>query len=165
MYFETVSAVEVFLAISFQWRSFLYCVFYLGLICLWQRFKEIDIAFSVASQYYFFLFCYQLFAFYFLRWQLQDHVCPSGSDGKESACNAGDLGLIPGSGSSPGEGNGNPLQYSCLENSMDRGAWELQSIGSKELDTNEWLILWLFSCCGARGLGYRLLGRSCCTQA
>ena len=47
----------------------------------------------------------------------------SGSDGKVSACSAGDLGLIPGSGRSPGEGNGNPLQYSCLENSMDRGAW------------------------------------------
>ena len=44
------------------------------------------------------------------------------SVGKESACNTGDLGLIPGSGRSPGEGNGNPLQYSCLENSMDRGA-------------------------------------------
>ena len=40
-----------------------------------------------------------------------------------SACNAGDLGLIPGSGRSPGEGNGNPLQYSCLENPMDGGAW------------------------------------------
>ena len=40
-----------------------------------------------------------------------------------SACNAGDLGLIPGSGRSPGEENGNPLQYSCLENSMDRRAW------------------------------------------
>ena len=48
---------------------------------------------------------------------------PGGSDGKESACSAGDLGLIPGSGRSPGEGNGNPLQYSCLENSMDGGAW------------------------------------------
>ena len=47
---------------------------------------------------------------------------PGGSDGKESACNVGDLGSIPGSGRSPGEGNGNPLQYSCLENSMDRGA-------------------------------------------
>ena len=48
---------------------------------------------------------------------------PGGSDTKGSACNAGDLGLIPGSGRSPGEGNGNPLQYSCLENPMDRGAW------------------------------------------
>ena len=48
---------------------------------------------------------------------------PGGSDGKESACNAGDLGLIPGSGRSPEERNGNPLQYSCLENPMDRGAW------------------------------------------
>ena len=49
-------------------------------------------------------------------------VC-DGSDGKESACNAGDPGLIPGSGRSPGEGNGNPLQFSCLENAMHRGAW------------------------------------------
>ena len=49
---------------------------------------------------------------------------PGGSDGKESACNAGDMGSIPGSGRSPGEGNGNPLQYSCLENAMDRGAWK-----------------------------------------
>jgi len=49
---------------------------------------------------------------------------PGSSDGKESACNAGDLGLIPGSGRSPGEGNGYPLQYSCLEYSMDRGAWQ-----------------------------------------
>ena len=47
----------------------------------------------------------------------------NGSDGKESACNAGDLGSIPGSGSSPGEGNGNPLQYSCLENPMDGRTW------------------------------------------
>ena len=48
---------------------------------------------------------------------------PGGSDGKESACNAGDQGWIPGSGRSSGEGNGYPLQYSCLENFMDRGAW------------------------------------------
>ena len=44
--------------------------------------------------------------------------------GKESVCNVGDLGLIPKLGRSPGEENGNPLQYSCLENSMDRGAWQ-----------------------------------------
>ena len=49
---------------------------------------------------------------------------PGGSDGKESACNAGDSGLIPGLGSSPGEGNGSAFQYSCLENSVDRGAWQ-----------------------------------------
>ena len=48
---------------------------------------------------------------------------PGGSNGKESACNAGDLDLIPGSGRSPGEGKGDPLQCSCLDNSMDRGAW------------------------------------------
>ena len=48
---------------------------------------------------------------------------PGGSDGKESTCNAGDSGSIPGSGRFPGEGNGYPLQCSCLENPMDRGAW------------------------------------------
>ena len=48
---------------------------------------------------------------------------PGGSDGKATSCNAGDLGSILGSGRSLGEGNGNPLQYSCPENSMDRGAW------------------------------------------
>ena len=48
---------------------------------------------------------------------------PDSSEGKESACNAGDLDSIPGSGPFSGEGNGNPFQYSCLENSMDREAW------------------------------------------
>ena len=49
---------------------------------------------------------------------------PHSSVGKESACNAGDLGLIPGDGRSPGKRNGNPLQYPCLEKPMDRGAWQ-----------------------------------------
>ena len=49
---------------------------------------------------------------------------PGGSDYKESDCNAGDTGLIPRSGRSTGEGNGNPLQYSCLENPMNKGAWQ-----------------------------------------
>ena len=62
---------------------------------------------------------------------------PGGSVGKESACNAGDLDSIPGSGRSPGEGNGYSLQYSCLGNPMDRGAWWLgvarvgQGLGTK----------------------------------
>ena len=54
---------------------------------------------------------------------------PHSSVGKESACNAGDLGSIPGSGRSPGEGNGNALQYSSLENPMDRGAWQATGHG------------------------------------
>ena len=58
---------------------------------------------------------------------------PGGSDGKASAYNAGDPGSIPGSGRSPGEGNGNPLQYSCLENPMDGGACGLQSMGSQRV--------------------------------
>ena len=61
-----------------------------------------------------------------------------GSDGKESSCNVGDPGLIPGSGRSPGEGNGNPLQYSWLENPMHRVAcWVNSPWGHKELDTTE----------------------------
>ena len=51
-------------------------------------------------------------------------VFPGGSDGKESACNVGDLGSVPRLGRSPGGGHGNPLGYSCLENLMDRGAWQ-----------------------------------------
>ena len=83
-----------------------------------------------------------------LAWHLDlDHVnCQSsvtwglpwwcGSVGKESACSAGDLGLIPGLGRFFGEGNGNPLQYSCLENATDRGVWwATESMGSQESDT------------------------------
>ena len=58
-----------------------------------------------------------------LRKVVAQNSFPRSSDGKEPACNAGDLGSIPGSGRSAGEGNGNPLQYSCLENPMDKGAW------------------------------------------
>ena len=61
---------------------------------------------------------------------------PGGSDGKESACNVGDPGSVPGLGRSSGVGNGNPLQYSCLENFMDRGVWWTTVHGvSKESDT------------------------------
>ena len=60
------------------------------------------------------------------KYHILMHICgfPHSSVGKSSACNAGDSGLIPGSGRFPGAGNGNPLQYSCLENPMDRGAWQ-----------------------------------------
>ena len=65
---------------------------------------------------------------------MQRHIMdfPGGSDGKASAYNAGDLGSVPGSGRSPGEGNGNPLQYSCLENPMDGGAWKAAVRGVAE---------------------------------
>ena len=59
---------------------------------------------------------------------------PGGSDGKESSCNAGNLHWMPGSGRFPGEGNGNPLQYSCLENSMDRVARRATVRGLQETD-------------------------------
>ena len=70
---------------------------------------------------------------YMMEWDF-----PGGSDGKVSVYNAGDLGSIPGLGRFPGEGNGNPLQYSCLENPMDGGAWcRLLSMGLKESGTTE----------------------------
>ena len=62
---------------------------------------------------------------------------PDGSDGKESACNVGDLGLIPGLGRSPGGGLGNPLQNSCLENPTDRRAWRATVHEDAESDTTE----------------------------
>ena len=79
---------------------------------------------------------------------------PGSSFGKESACDAGDLGSIPRSGRSPGEQNGNPLQYSCPENSMDRGAWSQKSWTrlidyhfhfQGSLQCVEWLWLWPFT--------------------
>ena len=60
---------------------------------------------------------------------------PGGSDGKESACNAGDPVSIPGLGRSPGERNSNPLKYSCLGNSMDRGAWGTTAHGVEKSQT------------------------------
>ena len=62
-----------------------------------------------------------------------------GSDGKASACNVGDLSSIPGSGRSPGKGNGNPLEYSCLEDPMDGGVWWATVHGVTESDTTEQL--------------------------
>ena len=96
---------------------------------------------------------------------------PSGSDGKESTCNAEDPGSISGLRSSPGERNGNPLQYSCLENPMDRGAWWATVHAVAELDRTEPLTLnflkerifafttWLT---GARGLTFSLSWHSTC---
>ena len=68
---------------------------------------------------------------------------PGGSDGKVSVYNVGDLGSMPGLGRFPGEGNGNPLQYSCLENPMDGGAWcRLLSMGSQEMATHSSVLAW-----------------------
>ena len=66
---------------------------------------------------------------------ISERGSPGGSDGKESACNAGDPGLIPGSGRSLGGGNGNPLQYSCLGNTMNRGAWKATVLGVAKSQT------------------------------
>ena len=71
--------------------------------------------------------CFQISQFMFDSSSLSKYLTimgfPGGSEDKASACNVGDLGSIPGSGRSAGEGNGNPLQYTCLENPMDRKAW------------------------------------------
>ena len=83
----------------------------------------------------------------------RSNICfPGGSDGEEHTCNTGDSGLIPRSGRSPRRGNGYPFQYSCLENFVDRGAWQATGVhgGRKELDTTERLtlsLLHLFSHC------------------
>ena len=73
---------------------------------------------------------------FFLSHHFIYHYFPGDSDGKVSAYNTGDPGSILGSGRPPGEGNGNPLQCSCLENPMDRGAWGLQSIGLQRVGHN-----------------------------
>jgi len=70
----------------------------------------------------------------FYVWKVINCYFPGSTSSKESACNLGDPSLIPGLGRSPREGNGNPLQYSCLENSMDRGAWQAIGHGVTELD-------------------------------
>ena len=75
--------------------------------------------------------------FFFFNWG-NSHGIPGGSDNKESACNSGDMSSVPGSGRSPGEGEGYPLQYSCLENSLDRGGLaDYSPWDCKELDTTE----------------------------
>ena len=78
---------------------------------------------------------------------------PGGSDGKESACNAGDPGSIPGWGNSPEDGNGYPLQYSCLENSVDREACRLQSMGSQRAG-HDW---------ATNPFTFKVLGRDFCS--
>ena len=78
------------------------------------------------------------------------------SVGKESGCNAGDLGSIPGSGRSPGEGNGNPLQYSCLENPMDKGPWQATVLRVARIRHDLWLNHHTFSSFSSY-LGYLLL--------
>ena len=73
------------------------------------------------------------------------HATTLGSSvGKESACSAGDLGSIPGLGRSPGGGNGNPLQYPCLDNLVDRGAWWVAVHGVAESGTTEWLTIYVY---------------------
>ena len=73
----------------------------------------------------------------FVRIKMQSRMPhPSGSDSKESACNVGNPGSVSGLGRSPGEGNDNPLQYSGLENSMDRGAWQATVIGLQRVRQN-----------------------------
>ena len=85
-----------------------------------------------------FPFLHTLSSWWWPFW-LEGSNFPGGSDGKESAFNGGELSLIPGSGRSPGGGHGNPLQYSCLENSMDRGAWRVTVMAGSQRVEYDWV--------------------------
>ena len=78
---------------------------------------------------------------------LKSEGYPGGSDSKETACDAGDMGFIPESGRSPGEENGYPLQYSCLGNSMDRGAWRaiVLRVAKNRMRLNDFQVFFFFT--------------------
>ena len=93
------------------------------------------------------------------------YTSPDGSDVKASAYNAGDPDSIPGLGRSPGEGNGNPLQYSCLENSMDRGVWRAAVQGvTKTWTPLSQLTLYFKACAKLKLLGLLLQGKASCNS-
>ena len=119
--FSSVIWTSVFLSCSFI------CALFLCLFIIFLKLIEFEVSFSQPSR---------LNSFFLLVSALLSLV-PDGSDGKAPACNAGDLGLIRGSGRSPGEGNGNPLQYFCLENPMQRSLVGCSPWGHKESDTTE----------------------------
>ena len=88
---------------------------------------------SINLQFHLCLFIRYIYFYLFISLSLHSYKSFScGSEGEESACNVGDPCLTFGLGRSPGEGNGNPLQYSCLENSMNRGAWQATVHGATE---------------------------------
>ena len=102
-----------------------------------ERLQKCTKKFGENNRYSHYLACgdgfMDVYMFRFMKWFVFLGF-PGGSDGKVSACNVGDPGSIPGSGRSPGDGNGNPLQYSCLENPTDRGGWQAQVHGVAESD-------------------------------
>ena len=98
----------------------------------------------------------------FLVAQRLKHLPAMRSEVKASACNAGDLGLIPGSGRSPGEGNGNPLQYSCLENPINGGAWwaTVHGVAKSQTWLSDFTSLCLFKAVSQNRQRYCVLGLS-----
>ena len=109
------------------------CRSYLLPLCKWNHFHfSEDYRIFPMTALIFLHLDFRIALWWFFYWKLE-RICsfpkirkafPGGSDSKESACDEGDLGSIPGLQRSPGEGNGFPFQYSCLENPMDRGAWQ-----------------------------------------
>ena len=126
-----------FIFISVSFNSFIYIFSLLFIISASSQYKFFSVAFfSLLQKFLAYSVCtymcpyvfsefYQVFPVYFLfkRFLTNTMGFSGGSDSKETACSVGDLGLIPGQGRSSGEVNSNPLQYVCLENPMDRGAW------------------------------------------
>ena len=126
-----------FIFISVSFNSFIYIFSLLFIISASSQYKFFSVGFfSLLQKFLAYSVCtymcpyvfsefYQVFPVYFLfkRFLTNTTGFSGGSDSKETACSAGDLGLIPGQGRSSREVNSNPLHYVCLENSMDRGAW------------------------------------------
>ena len=114
----------------------LYCYLFLQMKICWNTAMPICLCIIYG---YFFTIAAKVSSAKEIVWPTQPKIFitslffPGGSDSKECAYQAGDSGSIPGSGRSPGEGNGNSLQYYCLENPMDRGDWQLQSMGSQRV--------------------------------
>jgi len=120
MYSKVIQLYIYTYLLFFRFFSYIY---YYGVLSRVPSLLVLHFKYSSVSYVHSFIFLTTLWFYSWLYLSGYLSIFPGGSDGKVSAYNEGDPGSIPGLGRSPGEGNGNPLQYSCLENPMDGGAW------------------------------------------